>query len=128
MTTARYYTPSGRSIQATGITPDVIVPSDNKNGKGRSAAGIKEADLKNHLSNPTQAEETGQTSAPSAPQDKSEEGEKPETTPDSADSPADNSDIQLEKDTQLRSALNVLKELITDSAADNKKRAVPSGE
>lgn len=128
MTTARYYTPSGRSIQATGITPDVIVPSDNKNGIGRFAAGIKEADLKNHLSNPTQPEETGQTSAPSAPQDKSEEGEKPETTPDSADSPADNSDIQPEKDAQLRAALNVLKRLIADSAADNKKRATPSGE
>jgi carboxyl-terminal processing protease len=27
LTTARYYTPSGRSIQATGITPDIIVPS-----------------------------------------------------------------------------------------------------
>jgi carboxyl-terminal processing protease len=30
MTTARYYTPSGRSIQATGITPDVDVASDEK--------------------------------------------------------------------------------------------------
>jgi carboxyl-terminal processing protease len=135
MTTARYYTPSGRSIQATGITPDVIVPSDNKNGKGRSSVSIKEADLKNHISNPTQAEGTGQTSAPSsepaqpsAPQDKSEEGELPKTTPDSSDSPADNSDIRLDKDTQLRSALNILKGLSTDSAADGKKRAVPSGE
>ena len=27
LTTARYYTPSGRSIQATGITPDIVVPS-----------------------------------------------------------------------------------------------------
>ena len=38
MTTARYYTPSGRSIQATGITPDIIaeqeLPEDLKDRKG----------------------------------------------------------------------------------------------
>src|SRR5689334_15612583 len=46
LTTARYYTPSGRSIQALGITPDVVVedPSD-------TATRVREADLQRHLEN-----------------------------------------------------------------------------
>src|SRR5437763_2119091 len=46
LTTARYYTPSGRSIQALGVTPDIIVedPSD-------TATRIREADLTRHLEN-----------------------------------------------------------------------------
>jgi carboxyl-terminal processing protease len=48
LTTARYYTPSGRSIQARGIMPDI--PLDD--GLGERAAGLKlrEADLQKHLS------------------------------------------------------------------------------
>src|SRR5574338_234837 len=44
LTTARYYAPSGRSIQALGITPDVIVedPSD-------TMTRVREADLQRHL-------------------------------------------------------------------------------
>lgn len=49
LTTARYYTPNGRSIQAAGIKPDVWVDSrqfkDREQGFGR----IKENDLPNHL-------------------------------------------------------------------------------
>jgi carboxyl-terminal processing protease len=46
LTTARYYTPGGRSIQALGITPDIIVedPSD-------TATRVREADLQRHLEN-----------------------------------------------------------------------------
>jgi len=135
MTTARYYTPSGRSIQATGITPDVIVPSDNKNGKGRSAAGIKEADLKNHIPNPNLMEEPDPTPPaavepvlPPIPQDEPETTEKPDKNPVSSDTHEDDHEIRLKKDTQLRSALNILKGLKVYSAADDKKSTVPSGE
>ena len=48
LTTARYYTPSGRSIQAKGITPDVVV-EETPNGVSRIRT--KEADLENHLDN-----------------------------------------------------------------------------
>lgn len=49
LTTARYYTPNGRSIQAKGITPDIIVeraeiqPTEKKDGH------IREKDLENHF-------------------------------------------------------------------------------
>jgi len=135
MTTARYYTPNGRSIQATGITPDVIVPSDNKNGKGRSAAGIKEADLKNHIPNPNLMEEPDPTPPaavepvlPPIPQDEPETTEKPDKNPVSSDTHEDDHEIRLKKDAQLRSALDILKGLKVYSAADDKKSTVPSGE
>lgn len=50
LTTARYYTPNGRSIQAQGITPDIIVP-DLPPGTRRHTAPnfIREKDLEHHL-------------------------------------------------------------------------------
>jgi carboxyl-terminal processing protease len=49
MTTARYYTPSGRSIQTTGIVPDVFVAdSSDRSSSFQSLIG-READLPHHL-------------------------------------------------------------------------------
>jgi carboxyl-terminal processing protease len=50
LTTARYYTPNGRSIQAKGITPDLAV-DENADGDGLNALRTREADLDKHLSN-----------------------------------------------------------------------------
>ena len=50
LTTARYFTPNGRSIQAKGIVPDVVL-SENDGGV-EPLLGIREADLEGHLSNP----------------------------------------------------------------------------
>jgi carboxyl-terminal processing protease len=52
LTTARYYTPSGRSIQAKGITPDVIVEEPGASPASR----LREADLERHLQNDRDAE------------------------------------------------------------------------
>jgi len=56
LTTARYYTPSGRSIQARGIVPDVPV-DENADGDGLNALRMREADLQHHLSNDRSHEE-----------------------------------------------------------------------
>jgi carboxyl-terminal processing protease len=52
LTTARYYTPSGRSIQAEGISPDVPISKVKLEAVAQSEfSPIKEADLVNHLEN-----------------------------------------------------------------------------
>src|SRR5437588_2401097 len=63
LTTARYYTPGGRSIQALGITPDVIVedPSDSA-----ATTRVREADLQRHLENGKAKLEKAEPAAPRA--------------------------------------------------------------
>jgi carboxyl-terminal processing protease len=49
LTTAKYFTPKGRSIQAEGITPDIVVESETAKKRDRVIAPIKERDLEKHL-------------------------------------------------------------------------------
>ena len=49
LTIAKYYLPSGRTIQATGVTPDIIVAAGKVTQSDDNALKIKEADLKKHL-------------------------------------------------------------------------------
>lgn len=52
LTTARYYTPNGRSIQASGITPDIVIDKVKLSQAEEELAGVvKEADLSGHLEN-----------------------------------------------------------------------------
>lgn len=90
LTTARYFTPSGQSIQAKGITPDIIVEDATIETKESSPLMRKEADLKNRLDNPQGGDGS--------------EAQEVETTDASAssDEPADY---------QLGQALNLLKGL-----------------
>jgi len=60
LTTARYYTPSGRSIQAKGITPDFIVEEPGADAQAR----LREADLERHLENDRDAEDARKKNAP----------------------------------------------------------------
>ncbi len=55
LTTAYYYTPSGRSIQATGIKPDIEVAQEKTDGAPDSRMAWHEADLPGALDNPTGA-------------------------------------------------------------------------
>ena len=95
LTTARYYTPSGRSIQAKGITPDVYV-DDTPKGNYPSFQ-IREADLTHHLQN---QEDNGDEE--SALKDLPSDGEDTET-PDYQYMFGD------EKDWQLQQAVHYLK-------------------
>jgi len=70
LTTARYYTPSGRSIQAEGITPDVkveqIVPKDMQ---AENALGFSEANLPGHLAATGKEEDGSQSYVPTDAKD-----------------------------------------------------------
>jgi carboxyl-terminal processing protease len=57
LTTARYYTPSGNSIQAKGIIPDIIV-KQAKIEELEPFSNRKESDLKGHLENPKEENST----------------------------------------------------------------------
>ena len=100
LTTARYFTPSGRSIQATGIVPDVEVPDRFNSHLKR----IREKDLDKHLRGENEATEGGSASEPE---------EEVEETPDAAQ-PSKRIDEmtlaeRLEIDPQLKKALEMLK-------------------
>ena len=78
LTTARYYTPSGRTIQAKGIVPDVMV-DETPEGNLFAALRLREADLEKHLSttngteNPDPAVEREREAAREAARKKLEE-------------------------------------------------------
>ena len=52
LTTARYFTPNGRSIQAEGIVPDIELDNVTLTRSEEAGNRLKEADLAGHLSNP----------------------------------------------------------------------------
>ena len=97
LTTARYFTPSGRSIQALGVTPDVIIdqelPEDIKARPRRS-----EASLRGHLSsNPENDKET-----PDAKTNKSEDDANDKSNTDTKDDNEDKSDESSEGNANVK--------------------------
>ena len=73
LTTARYYTPAGRSIQAKGIDADIVIEQElppELQGKDTSTEG--EASLRGHLTNEAGGEEGGGSSA-YVPEDKTKD-------------------------------------------------------
>jgi carboxyl-terminal processing protease len=58
ITTARYFTPKGRSIQGEGITPDITLERyEVSDSKDDASLRIKESDLTHSISNPTKSQE-----------------------------------------------------------------------
>jgi len=73
ITTARYFTPNGRSIQGAGITPDIVLDKYTVTSTEEdSLASIKEADLSNHISNPTMTDEEIKKSEKASKESKSD--------------------------------------------------------
>ncbi|MDH4457134.1 MAG: S41 family peptidase [Nevskia sp.] len=102
ITTARYYTPSGRSIQAEGIVPDVTIQplKISKLDPSEVGEGVHEADLKGRLDNPN-----------AKPDDAAKEAAKDEKKDDKKDGkqePINIADLAV-NDYELYEALNLLK-------------------
>jgi carboxyl-terminal processing protease len=100
LTTARYFTPKGRSIQATGIVPDIIVEAAATTPEGkpdeRKRPGLREENLPGHLSNPQQNGNSQQEQI-----DREKEKQIPTTGP--------TGDETIDNDQQLKRALDLLK-------------------
>lgn len=95
LTTARYYTPNGRSIQAEGIEPDILLRDIQVKSNKKASSAVSEADLSGHLSNPVN-------------------GDSDKANPESSsndDNKEDSSEKLSETDYQLFEALNLLKGL-----------------
>ncbi len=101
LTTARYYTPKGRSIQATGITPDIILDNTPALVRAGSGAGtfprIREENLPRHLRAPKQPPSGEPGESEDVPEDEGESA-LPEIR-----------EGELGKDPQLDRALELLK-------------------
>ena len=106
LTTARYFTPSGRSIQAKGIEPDIVVEDPSMPAEDEDLR-IREVDLEKHLSNPNGGDST--------PEGKPGESIKAPSTeqPGKDKKPVmlEPGEIVSKNDFQVNQALNLLKGL-----------------
>jgi carboxyl-terminal processing protease len=113
LTTARYFTPKGRSIQAAGIVPDIIVESvPQAEGKvdEKRRPGLREENLPGHLPNQHQTPNSQQE-----PGEKDKEKQIPSSGPTGDDS-IDN-DAQLKRALDLLKSWDVFKQLVQKKAA-----------
>ncbi len=104
LTTARYFTPKGRSIQAKGIDPDIIVED------GFSGLMSREADLNNRLSNPEENKQDKSESTESKANEKNNTSESTKSD-DGAEALKNFKPVEFgtEDDKQFQEALNILK-------------------
>ncbi|MDU9719877.1 S41 family peptidase [Helicobacter pylori] len=108
ITTARYYLPSGRTIQAKGITPDIVI-YPGKVPENENKFSLKEADLKHHLEQELKKLDDKTPNSKETDKDKKNEEEK-EVTPK-----------MVNDDIQLKTAIDSLKTWsIVDEKMDEK--------
>lgn len=106
LTVARYYLPSGRTIQAVGVTPDIIMPAAKIAEPVDDGFSVKEADLKKHLTGELEKLNKDSNSAKAQPKTVAK------------DSNSTSSAIEtLQKDVQFQTALGVVKALVINKQA-----------
>ncbi len=117
LTTARYYTPSGRSIQAEGIEPDITLTKVDlsKAEKEDDAERVKEADLEGHLENgnvkkPSVAAEKADKVDQQLRQESGKDGKDDKATPAKEDEkPLAKTDYAVHEALNLLKGLNIMK-------------------
>jgi carboxyl-terminal processing protease len=105
LTTAKYYTPKGRSIQNTGITPTIVVRTPVKGDAKRPL--VRERDLERHLENPT---DPTPPAAPSEPDEPVELAPIPDLP--QGGGAGDIEDIQLQKAIELLKSWAIFKGIL----------------
>ena len=131
LTTARYYTPSNRSIQAKGIDPDILIEEELPEELKTKMANEKprgEASLRGHLKNPDGSTKEESKDAKDAKDGedkiaKEKEKEKTEVSGSSSYVPK-----EPEKDTQLQYALSFLRGTAKEPPAANSTPTTPPAE
>ncbi len=120
LTTARYFTPKGRSIQAKGITPDIVVEAGTVVGRdGTQRSVIRERDLERHFLGEDEKKESPE------PQSRTR-GEEPSTAAEKAAKPPEPQMTLGEpgKDLQLDRAIDMLKSWQVFQTLGTKRGAV----
>ncbi len=113
LTTARYFTPKGRSIQATGIVPDILIdniPLQDGKPDERKRPNLREENLPGHLNNPQQNSAKEQEQI-----DREREKQIPTSGP-TGDETIDN-DQQLKRALDLLKSWDVFKQVVQKKAA-----------
>jgi len=104
LTTARYFTPSGNSIQAKGITPDITVEDATVSETEKQSLSVREADLERHLSNGNGKDAKPDNASVKLQAPKKGKDEKPGKE-------AVDPETAIKQDYQISQALNLLKGL-----------------
>jgi carboxyl-terminal processing protease len=108
LTTARYFTPNGRSIQATGIVPDITMEEGTQTAKADTSGMIREANLPRHLEHPADNGKEAKPTETAKPADEAQPAD--EQVPAGKQPPPDDiKEGELGSDPQLDRALELLK-------------------
>jgi carboxyl-terminal processing protease len=121
LTTAKYYTPKGRSIHGVGINPDIVVK-----GKQTATPPVRERDLDKTLREPgTSPQPSPLQEHPLAPNPEPKEGKKDrEAAKDKESKEKDEEDPQLQKAVELLKSWMIFKDLRPGKRDDRVERSM----
>lgn len=130
LTTAKYYTPSGRSIQAKGIEPDIVVEDLDIGGVRNKTPRTTEADLRGHLEDgdgtkkqtPKKKKESTAKDTPSSTDPAKPDGEEESEINKDRVTGRSKEDYQLQRALDLLRGFQVLKSHLTEDTANSLAR------